>query len=102
MSQQPQQPRHPARPLILAPFALIAFLVLTPSLATAQPPRVSSSPATATSTAHSETTFPLLANLRSLFSALWKNGSGLEPNGRPGPVTTAGDTGSILEPDGRH
>lgn len=100
-----RHPRHPARPLILAPLALITLLVLTPSLATAQPPRVSSSTATTTSATHSETTFPLLTNLRSLFSSfsiLLKNGSGLEPDGRPGPVTTTGDTGSGLDPDGRH
>jgi len=88
----PHMPRHPAR------LVLIALLVLSPALATAQPPRASST----TSATHSETTFPLFAHLRSLFSVLWKNGSILEPDGRPGPFTTTGDTGSILDPNGRH
>jgi hypothetical protein len=93
--------RHPARPLILALLVLIAF-VLTPSLATAHPPRTSSTTATnhASGPTHSASTFPLLANLRSLFSGLLKTGSGLDPDGRPGPVTTTGDTGSGLDPNG--
>ncbi|HEX3525491.1 MAG TPA: hypothetical protein VH988_00360 [Thermoanaerobaculia bacterium] len=80
--------------------ALLALVFLLPALATAQPqPREAMSAAT---TSH-DTAF--LDQLRSLLSTLWKTGSILEPNGRPGPnppATTAGDTGSILEPDGRH
>ena len=89
--------RQPHRILVLA---LLALTFLLPTLATAQPhPREA---VAAVITRH-DAGPSFLARLESLFSVLWKNGSGLEPDGRPGPITTtAGDNGSILEPDGRH
>lgn len=94
MSRNPK----PHRILVLA---LLALTFLLPTLAAAQPHPREAVPAAAV---RPDASPSLLAQLRSLLSALWQNGSGLEPNGRPGPgpVTTAGDNGSGLEPDGRH
>ena len=92
--------RQPHRILVLALFAIVFLL---PALATAQPhPRGALSAATAR---HDAGPSFLLAQLRSLLSVLWQNGSILDPDGRPvpnPPATTAGDTGSGLDPDGRH
>ena len=86
----------------LPALALLALVFLLPALAIAQPhPREAVSVAAARYDAGPR----FLAQLRSLLSLLWKNGSGLDPDGRPGPnspATTAGDTGSGLDPDGRH
>jgi len=91
----------PRRLKRLPVLALIALVFLLPALATAAPHHSEAVLAPAERHVAGPS---LLAQLRSLLSVLWKNGSGLEPNGRPGPATatTAGDNGSILEPDGRH
>jgi hypothetical protein len=76
--------------------ALLAAFFLTPALAAARPQRDDTErPAAAPA---------LLAELRSLLTALWaEGGSILEPNGDATTnSTTTGDTGSGLEPDGRH
>ena len=91
----------PRRPKRLPVLALIALVFLLPALATAAPHH---SEAVLPPAERQESAPTLFAQLRSLLSALWQNGSGLEPDGRPSPgaATTAGDNGSILDPDGRH
>lgn len=91
----------PRRPKRLSVLALIALVFLLPALATAQPQPREAVPVVA---ARHDAGPSFFAELRSLLSVLWKNGSGLEPNGRTGPgaATTAGDNGSGLDPDGRH
>jgi hypothetical protein len=92
----------PRRLKRLPVLALIALVFLLPALATAAPHH--SEAVLAPAERHGAGP-SFLAQLQSLLSVLWKNGSGLDPNGRPGPnfpATTAGDNGSILEPDGRH
>jgi hypothetical protein len=84
----------------LALIALVALVVVFPALTTAAPRQAEAlrAPAERHQAAPS-----LLAELRSLLSLLWENGSGLEPNGgKPGApnATTSGDNGSILEPNG--
>ncbi len=88
--------RHPKPHRILV-LTLLALVFLLPAFAVAQPREDVSMAA-----ARHDTSPSLLAQLRSLFSVLWQTGSGLDPNGRPGPATTAGDNGSGLDPDGRH
>lgn len=89
----------PRRPKRLSVLALIALVFLLPALATAQPHLREDVPAAA---AGHDAGPSLLAQLWSLLSVLWQNGSILDPDGRPGPgaATTAGDTGSGLDPNG--
>jgi len=98
-------PRKPTCPL-LPTLALVALVLLTPTLATALPQG-----ATIRSAAERAEAIPsLLSKLWSLLSTVWANGSGLEPNGTGSdpssglgiePDAATGDNGSILEPDGR-
>jgi hypothetical protein len=94
-------PRHPPRLLIPA-LALITLIVLSPSLATALPLG-----ATLRSAAESpEATPGLFSRLWGFLTAIWENGSILDPNGTnaasgPDPTTATTDNGSGLEPDGR-
>lgn len=93
--------RRPKR-LLVPVLALIALVFLLPALATAAPHHSEAVLAPAERHASAPALF---AQLRSLLSLLWKTGSGLDPNGtQPGApnATTSGDTGSGLEPDGRH
>ena len=96
-------PRIPTRPLVPV-LALLAVLVLSPALATAQSPGQP-----ILSAERPETTPGLFSQLWSLLSALWsENGSLLDPDGasatgsgtEPDAATT-GDNGSILDPNGR-
>jgi len=94
MSRTPK----PHRILVLA---LLALVFLLPALATAAPHHSEAVPVAAAR--HDAGPSLLLAQLQGFLSFLWKNGSGLDPDGRPGPnppATTAGDTGSGLEPNG--
>jgi hypothetical protein len=96
-------PQLPKR-LLVPTLALIALVLLLPTLATAQPQREAlRSPAEHTAAVPS-----LFAEIRSFLSILWaENGSVLEPDGRSSAVgsetntATTGDNGSVLEPDGR-
>jgi hypothetical protein len=90
--------RLPKRLLVPA-LALFALVLLLPALATAQPQREAvRSPAE-----HAAAASSLFAEIRSFLSILWaENGSGLEPNGTNTTSGTTGDTGSGLDPDGRH
>jgi hypothetical protein len=70
---------------------LLALILLLPTLAAAQP-----------TAERSEAGRGLLAQLRDLLSVLWaENGSGLDPDGAHITSGSTGDTGSVLEPDGR-
>jgi hypothetical protein len=90
-------PRHPAHPLSST---LIALLVLTPALATAQPHHEKGARVSA---ALPQATSALFAELRSFLTAFWpENGSGLKPDGSATNPSINSDNGSILEPDGRH
>ncbi len=98
MSRRPKRLRVSALALI----ALVALVVAFPALTTAAPRQAEALRAPAE---RHESAPTLFAQLRSLFAVLWETGSVLDPNGgKPGApqATTAGDTGSILEPDGRH
>jgi hypothetical protein len=91
------------RPLVPT-LVLVALLALSPAVATAQPQGILSA------AERPETASGLFSQLWSLLSALWsENGSILDPNGagattgsgaEPDAATT-GDTGSLLDPDGR-
>ena len=95
-------PRLPARLLILTT-TLIALLFLSPSFAAALPleqPGLSAAE-------HSDATPGLFSKLWGFLSAVWTNGSILEPDGSGAssgsgsePNAATGDTGSILDPDG--
>ena len=97
-------PRTPTRPF-LPTLTLIALVLLTPTLATALP-----QDATIRSAAErAEATPSLFAKLWDLLSAIWTNGSGLEPNGANAgpssqsgtdPDAPSGDNGPGLDPDG--
>jgi hypothetical protein len=93
-------PRSPSRLLIPA-VALVALVFLSPSLATASP-----QDATLRSAAERS---GLFTKLWDLLSAVWANGSILDPNGTgpsassgPGtePNAPTGDNGPGLDPDG--
>jgi hypothetical protein len=96
-------PRHLLRPLVPV-LALLALLVLSPALATAQPPGKP-----ILSAERPEPAPGLFSQLWGLLSALWsENGSLLDPNGASATgsgtepdATTTGDNGSLLDPDGR-
>jgi len=90
----------PRRPKRLPVLALIALVFLLPALATAAPHY---SEAVLAPAERHDASPSLLTQLQGLLSFLWKNGSGLDPDGRPGPgpATTTGDTGSGLDPNGR-
>jgi hypothetical protein len=96
--------RRPMR-LLVPTLALIALVVLFPALTTAAPRH---GEAVLSPAEHHEATHSLFAQLRGLLSTLWKNGSGLEPNGAKTGASSAsgtslivsGDTGSILDPNG--
>jgi hypothetical protein len=95
--------RHPIR-LFLPALALLALILLTPTLATAFP----QSATLRSDSGHSSTAPGLFDRLWDLLSAFWTTGSILEPNGisgaaSPGSGTDAGstgDTGSGLDPNG--
>jgi hypothetical protein len=96
-------PRRRKRHLVPI-LALIALVFLVPALTTAAPRQAEDVHAPAE---RHEATFSLFAQFQSLLSSfLWKNGSGLEPNGaKPDPsagsgIAPTGDNGSILEPNG--
>jgi hypothetical protein len=96
-------PRRPKRHLVPV-LALIALVFLVPALTTAAPRQGEDVRAPAE---RHEAAPSLFAQLQSLLSSfLWKNGSGLDPNGaKPGPsagsgIMPTGDNGSILEPNG--
>jgi len=98
MHQRPKRLRVPALALI----ALVALVVAFPALTTAAPRQADS---LRTAAERHESVSTLFAQLRSLFAVLWQTGSGLEPDGgKPGApqATTAGDTGSVLDPNGRN
>ena len=99
-------PRPPSR-LLLPAVALVTLISLSPSLAAALPlgqPGLSADE-------RAEGTPGLFAKLWELLSAVWANGSILDPNGTgsgassgPGSVpaeASSGDNGSILDPNGR-
>lgn len=94
-------PRNPTRPL-LPTITLSALVLLAPTLATAFPKNATLRSATELSAA----TPGLFAKLWDLLSAVWANGTGLEPNGATGPGSSTepnagtGDTGPGLEPNG--
>ena len=90
-------PRNPTRPL-LPTFTLIALFLLAPTLATAFP-----QDATLRSAEHSAATPGLFARIWGLLSAVWENGSALEPDGANADPSTDGATGNNgpgLDPDG--
>jgi hypothetical protein len=95
-------PRRPKRHLVPV-LSLIALVFLVPALTTAAPRQGEDVRAPAE---RHEAAPSLFVQLRSLLSTLWKNGSGLEPNGaKPGPSTGSGivptgDNGSGLDPNG--
>ena len=94
-------PRRPKRHLVPV-LTLIALVVLFPALTTAAPQHGAAVPE------RHEAAPSLLSKIRSLLSALWKTGSGRDPNGaKPdsssgSDIVPTGDTGSGLDPDGRH
>jgi len=94
-------PRNPTRPL-LPTLALLALTFLTPTLATALP----QSPSLRSAAERLEAAPGLFTKFWDLLSAVWMNGSALEPDGaNAGPSTdpnagTTGDTGPGLEPNG--
>jgi hypothetical protein len=87
--------RHPARPFLLA-LLLLTLGVLAPVQAVAQPQGV-----LVASAAESSEALGLFSRLWDLFSSIWANGPGLDPNGaNSAPGAAAGDNGSGLEPNG--
>lgn len=100
MPRRPNRLRVPALALI----ALATLLAAFPALTTAAPHQAETLRAPA-ERHEAVPSLTLFAHLRSLLAVLWQTGSGLDPDGgKPGAphATAAGDTGSILEPDGRH
>jgi len=98
MPRRPKRLRVPALTLI----ALVALAAAFPALTAAAPHQ---SEALRAPAERHESTPNFFANLRSLLAVLWQTGSVLEPDGgKPGApnATTAGDTGSVLDPNGRH
>jgi len=81
---------------------LIALVVAFPALTLAAPHQ---SEALRAPAERHESAPTLFAHLRSLLAVFWETGSGLDPDGgKPGApqATTAGDTGSVLDPNGRN
>lgn len=88
-------PRHPTRPFVLLTLALLAFILLPPTLSAAERPGATPS---------------LFSQLWSLVSTLFSDtGSGLDPDGvNAGPSSGSGtehnagtgETGSGLDPNG--
>jgi len=85
--------------LLVPALALVALALLIPAPATALP----QGEAVHSAVERREAIPGGFSQLWSLLSALWADtGSGLEPDGGPGPAAaSSGDNGSILDPDGR-
>ena len=88
--------------LLIPTLALLALVFLFPSLATALP----QSPILRSAAERHEAALGLFSKLRDVLSAVWTNGSALEPDGANAgsgtePNAAIGDNGSALEPDGR-
>ena len=92
-------PRYPTRPPFILALALLALIFLASPHAKALPQG---------HPIHAAVEYPraspgLLSQLWSFLSTIWgETGSGLDPNGADSPnAASSGDTGSVLEPDGR-